>query len=177
MDESILFVVINVCFAIAISYRIYKVCESSGEYSAPTYFIWGTLAFGILGFIILCIEEFSGFFDSVDEKTVTKTVAISLLIFWSFYFVYSFIVNSFYKLKKTQRKKKYKKEQMKTEQHYSEIENAFINFASKHNGIIMKKELTEIFGNNYSNKELLKTIDRLRDEGVVEIQGDSYVLI
>ncbi|MBW6441259.1 hypothetical protein K0B03_04525 [Patescibacteria group bacterium] len=71
--------------------------------------------------------------------------------------------------------KKHAKKMRKQEQHHSKIENVLIAFASKNNGIIMKNELTEASGNKYPNKDLLKAINKMREEGIVENQGDSYV--
>ena len=71
--------------------------------------------------------------------------------------------------------KKHAKEMRKQEQYHSKIENALIAFASKNNGIIMKNELTEASGNKYPNKDLLKAIDKMREDGIAENQGDSYV--
>ena len=54
------------------------------------------------------------------------------------------------------------------------MEDAIIAYAMNHNGIIMRNELTEIL-NEYSNKNKLKVLEKLKNECMVEIQGDSYV--
>ena len=133
------------------------------ETNTTNYYL-ATLAYIILGIIILVIEDFSGIFDSVSDSTLNLTIAICISLYVLFYPVNSYVQN-----KITNRK-------IRNDQKYhSQIENALIAFASKNNGIIMKNELTEISDNKYPNKDLLKAIDKMREGGIVENQGDSYV--
>ncbi|MBW6441260.1 hypothetical protein K0B03_04530 [Patescibacteria group bacterium] len=65
------------------------------------------------------------------------------------------------------------KETEKTKALESKIEDLLFNFASKNNGIIMKSEIFDIT-KTYQKRDVLSTIEKLKEESLIELQDNAY---
>ena len=95
--------------------------------------------------------------NKLNEKKIKKAKALELKV-------------------EDKRNKLKAKEIEKTKVLESKIEELLFNFASKNNGIIMKSEIFDIT-KKYQKRDVLSTIEKLKEESLIESNDNSYMFL